>query len=101
MDESEEDTLVTQQAPNRPRLKTQDEEESDSQSMLTQHQLTSPVTSSADNQEPTNNEQNSLKGDMKAPLADRFMVWYADRLLHPTVKIIVVVAFSIFFAACA
>lgn len=40
------------------------------------------------------------KATRKKSIADKVMVWYAKKLLTPTVKVIVLVLFSGFFASC-
>lgn len=37
----------------------------------------------------------------KPSFVDRMMVWYADRILHPVVKVIVLVGFTALFGGCA
>ena len=96
---TEDNTLVAQRVPNRPRLKTQDEDESDTHSYQIQQQHTSE-TATPDSEETTTDDQNSLKVKTKAPLVDRFIAWYADRLLNPKVKVFVLVAFAAFFSGC-
>jgi len=39
-------------------------------------------------------EKEILDGGLHESLADRFMVWYADKLLRPRVKFVVSVAFA-------
>jgi Niemann-Pick C1 protein len=47
-------------------------------------------------------EQNSIeKSEKQMPLADRIMLWYADKLLRPSVKVLVLAVFSAMLAGFA
>lgn len=47
-------------------------------------------------------EQHSNENQFSKPsFVDRLMVWYSDRLLHPAMKIVVLISFTALFAACA
>lgn len=59
---------------------------------------------SSDAMEKGNQETEMAKdghGEPSDHIADRFMRWFASRLMHPSVKIIVMVVFALFAALCA
>lgn len=83
----------TTPARSRCRTEEDDSEETDSDC----HQLKQGKVVANDPQA----ELLSSPSNQKASMADRFMNWYADRLLRPGVKVFVLVAFTVFLAGCA
>ena len=97
-------------SPNRRRTKTEECCSSEDDSSCSYNQRQAPQAEAATTMQQKHQiveedvdddtEEEEEEENIKAHIADRFMGWYADQLLRPTVKVCVLIAFAAFLAGC-